>query len=171
MTILHTLRSFFSPAPAQQAGTQELPVPPTPVTRERLEAVLTAAHYKYSRDVDGDIYGVWDGNMVWFLFLGADSEFLQIRSRWHRGIGENGLALAGQAVNDWNRDRLWPKAFLRAESPEAYAAYTETTHDFSDGATGEQLTYFVETSLQTAAQFHHTIELVVHPENPEDTDQ
>ncbi|ACV08701.1 YbjN domain-containing protein [Jonesia denitrificans] len=145
--------------------------PVTPVTRERVAHVLTAAGYQHTRDSDGDIVGVWDGNTVWFLLLGPEETFLQVRSRWQRAIGPQGMDAALLAVSDWNRDHLWPKVFLREEGPQSWAAYTETTHDFCDGATSDQLDYYLHVALQTTAQFYDHMARTVLPDNPEnDTD-
>ena len=42
------------------------------------------------------------------------------------------------ALNDWNRDRIWPKAYLRAEDGRA-AVYAEVSVDLTDGVTDDQI--------------------------------
>ena len=60
-----------------------------------------------------------------------------------------GIALL--AVNDWNRDRIWPKAYLREED-EGLALYGETSAELSSGVTDDQLGRLVDCGLATAIQ-------------------
>lgn len=145
--------------------------PPTPIGQGRLISLLSELGYKFSTDEDGDVIGIWDGNAFWFMFLGTNDGFFQIRSRWHRGVGSLDKSLALQTCNDWNRDKLWPKTFVR-EDPESqgYVVYAENTFDFSDGATPKQFSYSIELALKSTLHFYQHLESLIAPDN-EETDQ
>jgi hypothetical protein len=82
---------------------------PTPLTRSRIASYLDSRGYRYLVDDDGDLTGTWDGSRFWFLLLGDDEEILQVRGRWHRSLPLERRGAAALAVNDWNRERIWPK--------------------------------------------------------------
>ena len=132
---------------------------PTPISRERLIEHLSDKNYRFSIDDDGDPVGIWDKTLVWFLFLGSAKSFLQVRARWHRKISvEERLALL-QALNDWNRDNLWPKVFAREEedTPGFLHVYAEVSSDFTAGATDDQLASAVDVSLKAALMFFESL--------------
>ena len=138
---------------------------PEPVTRERLIDVLADQEYKFSIDDDGDPVGVWDQNLVWFMFLGAQKSFLQVRARWHRKVADNSRLALLQAMNDWNRDKLWPKVFTRQEpdSPGFLHVYTEVSTDFTAGATDDQLRQAVLVALEASSRFFTSLSATVTP--------
>ena len=55
------------------------------------------------------------------------------------------------AVNDWNRDRIWPKAYVREED-DALALYGEMSVDLEHGVTDDQLVRLVDCGLATTVQ-------------------
>lgn len=56
-----------------------------------------------------------------------------------------------QAVNDWNRERIWPKVYVREEG-QGLAMYAEVSVDLEQGATDDQLGQIVSCGLGTAVQ-------------------
>lgn len=109
-----------------------------PLTAERLAARLAALGYRVSTDDDGDIGGVWGQDRFWFLRMGSAREILQIRGRWRRTLPLEQRADVLLALNDWNRDRIWPKAYLRTEDGRT-AVYAEVSVDLADGVTDDQI--------------------------------
>jgi len=120
-----------------------------PLTAERLAARPAALGYRVSTDDDGDIGGVWGQDRFWFLRMGSAREILQIsnlepfglavaredsagnlrvRGRWRRTLPLEQRADVLLALNDWNRDRIWPKAYLRTEDGRT-AVYAEVSVD------------------------------------------
>lgn len=142
---------------------------PTILTRERVGAYLTRRGYTFRLDEDEDITGTWDGNRFWFLLLGAQQEILQVRGRWHRPLPESARLAALQIINDWNRERIWPKAYLRSE-PTGLALYTEVSVDFTPGATQDQLEQMVACGLGTSIQLFSSVSALLPPETGEDFD-
>jgi hypothetical protein len=142
---------------------------PTPVDRDRIAHYLHSRGYTFILDDDGDLTGIWDGNRFWFLLLGTDHDIVQVRGRWHRALAPASRPLALQVINDWNRDRIWPKVYLRDEG-EVLGLYTELTVDLGPGATKDQLDQVVACGLSTAIQFFSSMsaELPLEfPDSPE----
>ena len=54
-------------------------------------------------------------------------------------------------VNDWNRERLWAKTYLRLEDDDV-ALYGEVSTDLGHGVTDDQLGQLVSCGLGTNAQ-------------------
>ncbi|WP_024288748.1 YbjN domain-containing protein [Cellulomonas sp. KRMCY2] len=124
---------------------------PTPLDSGRVEAYLRGRGYRVQRDPDGDLTGTWDGDRFWFLLLGEQHEVLQVRGRWRRTLPQDRWGAALLTVNDWNRERLWPKAYLRAEEGQT-ALYGEMSVDLEHGVTDDQLAQLVACGLGTGVQ-------------------
>ncbi|GAA1732678.1 hypothetical protein GCM10009809_30150 [Isoptericola hypogeus] len=131
-------------------------VRPRPLSGPRVADDLTRRGYRVRTDDDGDVTGTWDGNRFWFLLLGDHEEILQVRGRWAGTVPAQARLSVLQAVNDWNRERVWPKVYTRPEG-DGLALYTEVSVDFEHGATDEQLAATVSCGLVTASQFFATV--------------
>ena len=131
-----------------------------PLTVDRVEAYLVGQGYHVTRDADGDLTGTWDGDRFWFLLLGEHGEILQVRGRWHRTLPEARRTAALLAVNDWNRERIWPKAYVRSED-EGTAVYAETSVDLEHGVTDDQLGQLLACGLGTGVQFFAALSQLV----------
>ncbi len=129
---------------------------PTALTAGRIADDLTRRGYRFRTDDDGDLTGTWDGNRFWFLLLGESKEILQVRGQWAGTVSPQARLAVLQSVNDWNRERLWPKIYVREEEP-GLALYTEVSVDFEHGATDEQLAATVSCGLVTASQFFESL--------------
>ena len=134
-----------------------------PLSRDRVHAYLTSRGYHVQLDDDGDLTGTWDGDRFWFLLLGEDAELLQVRGRWHRVLPAHRRAAALLAVNVWNRERVWPKVYLRDEV-EGVAVYTEVTTDLEPGVTDDQLAQLVACGLGTGVQVFAALSALVPPD-------
>lgn len=124
---------------------------PLPVTRDRVGDYLLTKGYRFVVDDDGDLTGTWDGSRFWFLLLGDNAEIVQVRGRWHRQLPLEQRAAVGLALNDWNRERIWPKAYVREEEG-MLALYSEVSADFEPGATDSQLEQVLACGLGTGVQ-------------------
>lgn len=130
---------------------------PLPVTRDRVGDYLLAKGYRFVVDEDGDLTGTWDGSRFWFLLLGDHAEIVQVRGRWHRQLPLEQRAAVGLALNDWNRERIWPKAYVREEEG-MLALYSEVSADFEPGATDAQLEQILACGLGTGVQLFAALE-------------
>jgi hypothetical protein len=123
----------------------------TPLSRGRIEAYLTRRGYRFLVDEDGDVTGTWDGNRFWFLLLGEHAEIVQVRGRWHRTLPVSQRSALLLAANDWNRERIWPKVYLREEDG-VLALYSEVSIDLENGVTDIQLAQLLACGLGTGVQ-------------------
>ncbi len=131
--------------------------PPSPVTRARIADYLRQRGYRFVVDEDGDLTGTWDGNRFWFLLLGEGQEIVQVRGRWHRTLPLDARPALALAVNDWNRERIWPKAYVREEEG-SLAVYAETSADLEPGANDAQLAQILSCGLGTGVQMFVSFE-------------
>ncbi|ACZ30280.1 hypothetical protein Xcel_1249 [Xylanimonas cellulosilytica DSM 15894] len=128
------------------------PPRPVPLSTQRIADDLARRGYRFRIDDDGDVTGTWDGHRFWFLLLGAGHEILQVRGRWAGDVPPHTRLAVLQAVNDWNRERIWPKVYAREEGA-GLSLYAEVSVDFEHGATDDQLAATVSCGLVTASQF------------------
>ncbi|WP_263119375.1 YbjN domain-containing protein [Cellulomonas fimi] len=145
------------PAPVRPAQAR-----PTRITQERVSAALGAHDYHFRIDDDGDLTGVWNQNRFWFFLLGDDQEVLQVRGRWHRQLPVEARRSASLALNDWNRDRIWPKLYLREEEGQL-ALYSEVSTDLEHGVTAEQLDQLISCGLGTGVQAFEALDGLLPP--------
>ena len=84
-------------------------------------------------------------------------EIVQVRGRWHRSLPLDQRAAVSLALNDWNRERIWPKAYVREEEG-LLALYSEVSADFEPGASDHQLSQVLACGLGTGVQMFTTLE-------------
>lgn len=140
---------------------------PTPLTRERVAAYLRRRGYKFVVDEEGDLTGTWEDNRFWFLLLGDHEEILQVRGRWHRLVPTDQRRPLALALNDWNRERIWPKVYAREEDGEL-ALYSEVSVDLEHGATDAQLAQAIACGLGTGVKMFDSLGALLPPP-PTDT--
>ncbi|WP_225754128.1 YbjN domain-containing protein [Actinotalea sp. Marseille-Q4924] len=147
-----TTRPSGRPAARGRPAPDAPPQRTTPLRRARVQSYLVSRGYSVGLDDDGDLTGTWDGDRFWFILTGEDEEVLQVRGRWHRTLPASRRTATLLAVNDWNRERIWPKVYLREED-ERVALYTEVSVDLEHGVTDAQLAQLVACGLGTGVQF------------------
>ncbi len=123
-----------------------------PVTRERLEQCLRSQGYRYRVGSDGSLGGNWDGDSFSIDLIGPTEDVLQVRGTWHRTIEPELAPGIAHVLNDWNRDRIWPKVYTRPTSG-GLLALTEVSVDVAAGATDPQITEVIACGLGTGVQF------------------
>ena len=124
---------------------------PTPLARDRVAAYLRSRGYRFVIDAEGDLTGTWDDNRFWFLLLGDDDEILQVRGRWRRQLPVEHRRALALALNDWNRERIWPKVYVREEEG-ALSLYSEVSVDLERGATDAQIGQAIACGLGTGVK-------------------
>lgn len=133
---------------------------PTPLHRERMARYLTEHDYHFAVDDDGDLTGTWDDHRFWFLLLGDAQEIVQIRGRWSRTLPMEQRSAALLALNDWNRERIWPKCYLREED-DRIAVYSEVSADLEPGANNDQLDQILACGLGTGVQLFSALDELI----------
>lgn len=133
------------------AATGPLPA----LSQEALEAVLDGWGAHYGIDGDGDPGGYWDGHLFFFLRGGREGTVLTVRGRWNREVAADESGRVLELVNAWHDDRIWPKAYVRAEG-EALGVYGEVSTALGSGVTPAQLEELMSCGLSTTLQlFDH----------------
>lgn len=129
---------------------------PTPLTSRRIGEVLSHHDFTYRVDEDGDLTGLWDGHPFWFMLRGETGEVLQVLGQWSVPVPESARMAVLQAVNDWNRDQVLPKAYLRAEE-ESLTLYADHAIILQGGATDEQLDQILLGTLGTTLRLFNAL--------------
>ncbi len=122
-----------------------------PVTAARVVAALSAQGYRVTEVAERVLAGTWEGNAFTIALVGDDADVLQVRGTWRHAVDADAGGLA-QMLNDWNRDRIWPKVYSRT-SDDGVRVVAETTFLLSEGASDAQLGEFLACGLGTGVQF------------------
>lgn len=116
-----------------------------PLTADRIAAYLDERGYAFATTPTG-LVGTWDGHPVWFLLQGPRSDVLQVRGRVAGPVRVRDRVATLRALNDWNRARIWPKVYLRAEA-EDQVLYAELSTDLRAGVSDVQLAAHLTSAL------------------------
>lgn len=139
-------------------ATQVAPDVPTPVTPARITAWFRRNEFSYFVDNDGDLGGLWRGRLYYFFLFGDESEILQIRGQWHREVAIERLEEVLNACNEWNAERIWPKAYVRVRDNGMVHVIAEVATDLEHGVTDDQLNQLLFCGLSTGSMFFDSID-------------
>jgi len=139
-------------------ATQVAPDVPTPVTPARITAWFRRNELSYFVDNDGDLGGLWRGRLYYFFLFGDESEILQIRGQWHREVAIERLEEVLNACNEWNAERIWPKAYVRVRDNGMVHVIAEIATDLEHGVTDDQLNQLLFCGLSTGSMFFDSID-------------
>ena len=131
---------------------------PAPLSSERIVAWLERNGFAYFTDSDGDVGGMWHGRLFYFLVLGDQDEVLQVRGQWQREATIERLGEILEALNEWNADHIWPKAYTRVRDDGAVVVCGETTVDVETGVTDDQLDQLLQCGLATASMLFDALD-------------
>lgn len=123
-----------------------------PLSHERITGVLDARGYNYGIDDDGDIGGIWDDHVFYFLRIGQEQEYLQVRGRWSRPLSASHYTAVLELANQWNTDKVFPKTYVRVEDGEL-GVYAEHSVDYEKGVADEQIDQHLACGVSTALSF------------------
>ncbi|WP_250444525.1 YbjN domain-containing protein [Actinotalea sp. C106] len=139
-------------APARQAPDQRSEDGLTvPLSRERLCAWFSEHGYTYFVDNDGDVGGLWRGRLFYFFLFGERQEILQVRGQWNREFAIERLTEVLEVCNEWNAERVWPKAYVRVRDDGMVHVTCEVSTDLEHGATDDQLGQLVHCGVSASS--------------------
>ena len=119
-----------------------------PLTNELIAQVLSARGYNFGTDDDGDIGGMWDDNLIWFFRRGSQGEMLQVRTLAAAEFTVDDVPRLYAFCNEWNHDRLWPKAFVHVND-DGYRASSARSSPTSNAASRAQLDQLIGCGVST----------------------
>ncbi|PZR55554.1 YbjN domain-containing protein [Xylanimonas oleitrophica] len=126
---------------------------PAPLSLERVVRWLEDSDFAYFTDSDGDVGGLWQGRLFYFLVLGEHEEVLQVRGQWHRDLTIERLEEILEICNAWNAERIWPKTYVRVRDNGTVVVCTDVTVDVEQGVTDDQLDQLLQCGLSTGTMF------------------
>ena len=126
-----------------------LVVPTTPL----LQQILDEYGLVHSIDEDGDLTVRWEKCNVFFFYYGDRKEVLQARLYLKRRFTVDLRPSIALLVDDWNRTKLFPKAYTVLPDDGVVGICAEQAYDFETGVTRQQLKYTVGVWIDTLLRF------------------
>jgi len=131
---------------------------PAPLSIARIVDWFEENGFSYFIDNDGDLGGMWRGRLFYFFMFGDRSEILQVRGQWNREVSIERLEEVLEACNEWNADRIWPKAYVRVRDNGMVHVISEVATDLEHGVTDAQLAQLLHCGLSTGSMLFDAID-------------
>lgn len=140
---------WWRPEDGAQTGPATLPL----LSKQRIEDILRKNEWAYETDDDGDLSGVWDSWPFWFVLHGENKEILQIVCRCTRDFEPDQLQTLQRELDDWNREKLWPRAYYRTHPDTGeLSVFGDNVIDHEMGLTDDQLEQHIRCSIGTGLE-------------------
>ncbi|WP_375490401.1 YbjN domain-containing protein [uncultured Jatrophihabitans sp.] len=107
----------------------------------------------HTLDEDGDLLVRWEKCSIYFFFYGERREVLQARLYLHRRFDVESRTALALLLDEWNRTKLFPKAFTMLPDDGQVHICAEHCYDYENGATRAQLKYAVGVWVETLLRF------------------
>jgi hypothetical protein len=120
-----------------------------PLSNELITSVLDARGYHYFTDSDGDIGGRWDDHLIYFFRFGSDREVFQVRTLAGHAFATDDVPRLYAFCNEWNHDRLWPKAYVHVSDDGVARVCGEVAAHLSAGVSFDQLAQLLDCGVET----------------------
>lgn len=124
-------------------------IPTTPV----LQQILDEFGLKHSIDDDGDLTVRWEKCSLYFFHYGERHEVLQARTYLNRRFSVETRSNVALMLDDWNRTKLFPKAYTVLPDDGFVGICAEQCFDYEVGATRGQVKYTVGVWIDTLLRF------------------
>ncbi|HKC29702.1 MAG TPA: YbjN domain-containing protein [Jatrophihabitans sp.] len=118
-----------------------------------VQQLLDEFGLKHGIDQDGDLVVRWEKCSVYFFFYGERREVLQARLYLNRRFSVDMRSTIVLLLDEWNRTKLFPKAFTILPDDGMVGICAEQCYDFETGATRAQLKYAVGMWVDTLLRF------------------
>jgi hypothetical protein len=136
----------------KSGGTEVVP------TNALLQQILDEYGLKHTTDEDGDLTVRWENCNVFFFYYGDKREVLQARLYLNRRFSVDLRPSVALMLDDWNRTRLFPKAYTVLPDDGMVGICAEQCYDFESGVTRDQLKYTVGVWVDTLLRFAQWVE-------------
>jgi hypothetical protein len=117
------------------------------------EQILDEFGLKHQIDEDGDLVVRWERCSIYFFFYGERHEVLQARLYMNRRFAVETRKDLTLALDEWNRTKLFPKAYTVLPVDGMVGVCGEHCHDFDAGVTRAQLKYSIGMWVDTLIRF------------------
>jgi hypothetical protein len=144
---LEMTKSLLSRRVEPNGGTLVLP------TRALVQQILDEFGLKHQIDADGDLVVRWEKCSVYFFFYGERSEVVQARLYLNRRFEVETRGALALVLDEWNRTKLFPKAYTVLPDDGMVGICGEQCHDFEAGVTRAQLKYAIGMWVETLLRF------------------
>jgi hypothetical protein len=118
-----------------------------------VQQLLDEFGLKHSIDEDGDLTVRWEKCSIYFFFYGERQEVLQARMYLSRRFDVETRTTLTMLLDEWNRTKLFPKAFTILPDDGMVGICAEQCFDFEAGATRAQIKYTVGMWIETLLRF------------------
>jgi Putative bacterial sensory transduction regulator len=118
-----------------------------------VQQLLDEFGLRHSIDDDGDLTVRWEKCSVYFFFYGERREVLQARMYLNRRFSVEMRGTLTLLLDEWNRTKLFPKAFTILPDDGMVGICAEQCYDYEAGATRAQLKYAVGMWVDTLLRF------------------
>ena len=118
-----------------------------------LQSILKEYSLRSVIDDDGDLAVRWDNFSIYFFHYGKDEEVLQARLYLNRRFDVELRPTLALVLDDWNRSKLFPKAYTVLPDDGLVGICAEQAFDFEGGISRQQLKFTVGMWLQNLQQF------------------
>ncbi len=122
-------------------------------TRALAEQLLDEYGLKHSIDADGDLVVRWEKCSLYVFFYGEKREILQARLYLNRRFDVEARSALALLLDEWNRSKLFPKAYTVLPDDGRVGICAEQCYDFEAGVTRAQLKYTVGLWIDTLLRF------------------
>jgi hypothetical protein len=131
-------------APQGGGGSQPPTPPPVVVPNQELVAqLLDQMQLKHAVDQEGDLLAPWEGFRVFYMFRGEQKELFAVRAFYDRTYPLEQKPVLLEALDEWNRDTLWPKVYSHTQDDGVVRVIGESQMIIGMGVS---LEYFVATT-------------------------
>jgi hypothetical protein len=107
----------------------------------------------HSIDDDGDLVVRWERCSIYFFFYGEHREVLQARMYLNRRFDVENRTVLALLTDEWNRTKLFPKAFTILPDDGRVGLCAEHAYDYESGTTRAQLKYAIGMWVDTLLRF------------------
>jgi hypothetical protein len=152
----------FSPAALASAAVDALNLPKLLPNTKMLQQVLEEYGLRSFVDDDGDLTVRWEECSMYFFQYGPKREVLQARMYLNRRFPVEARAGVAMVLDDWNRTKLFPKAYTVLPDDGLVGICGEQSFDFEAGVTKEQLKYTVGVWIDTLLRFAEWVQQQVY---------
>ena len=143
---------FFSRP--DEAGSGSALLPPN---RDRIEACMKANDWVYRIDDDGDVGGMWGGNVFFFLLMGKEETTLQIRGRYRHSFTLSQKAEVLEVLDRWHDGWIFPKGYTNTDDEGRVWVMSEHSVDLRNGASDADIDLNIGIGIHTALSMYDHI--------------